>query len=119
MRLVVTGSAGFVGCHLVPALAHYGCDGVAVSRSAIETLPPGWSSLERSAVLEGRAVVQGAAWVMHLEVKQQTSFSTREDLMEFQRVNVEGTQTWLEWCSRNDVRGFVYFSTILVFRLKE
>lgn len=109
MRIIVTGATGYVGRALVPHLSRLGYTGVAVGRKTAFALPQGWSYAERDQIL-----TRGEAgdWLVHLEVKQHVLAPTEKDLREFEEVNVLGTIQWLEWCSRFDVRKFLYFSSI-------
>jgi nucleoside-diphosphate-sugar epimerase len=112
MNVFVTGASGFLGKHLVPALARAGHTGIAVSRQELTELPAGWTSMLRPALLSGSVPVGKCDWLIHLEVKQHTPQPTAVDLKDFKRVNVKGTAEWLDWCGRNGVTRFLYFSTI-------
>jgi nucleoside-diphosphate-sugar epimerase len=57
MKLLVTGSRGFVGRGLLPFLAARGCDGIATGRQPPAGLPEGWHGATRPAVLGGTADV--------------------------------------------------------------
>jgi nucleoside-diphosphate-sugar epimerase len=115
MQVVVTGAGGFLGKHLVSALAVAGHGGVAVSRQSARILPPRWRGAKRPEFL-ATGPVAAVDWVVHLEVKQHIPQPTVCDLEEFQRVNVEGTAAWLGWCARHDVTRFAYLSTIKAVR---
>jgi nucleoside-diphosphate-sugar epimerase len=116
MRILITGSSGFVGGHLVHALAAAGHEGIAVSRSGGgPALPEGWMRWKRDDLLRAPACPP-VDWVIHLEVKQHVPLPTARDLIEFGEVNVAGTQAWLDWCSRHGVERFAYFSTIKAVR---
>ena len=115
MTLLVTGASGFLGQALIPSLAVRGLQGYAVSRSAIRSLPPGWSWLSRDRFKSGSALLrnaEGCDGFIHLEVKQHVPRPTIEDICEFEEVNVRGTAQWLNWCSNLGVKRFVYFSSI-------
>ncbi len=117
MKVLVTGSSGFVGGYLLTGLANAGHIGLAVSRRTITELPPNWSWVDRELLLKGASqsedeLLAGVEVVIHLEVKQHVQNPTGADLAAFRQVNVAGTQQWLEWCSAHAIRRFVYFSTI-------
>jgi nucleoside-diphosphate-sugar epimerase len=54
----------------------------------------------------------GTEAIVHLEVKQHVQRPMLDDVAEFKRVNVDGTQAWLEWASRHKVKRFIYISSI-------
>jgi UDP-glucose 4-epimerase len=112
MKLLVTGSRGFVGRGLLPFLAARGCDGIATGRQPPAGLPEGWHGATRTAVLGGAADVGPLDAVVHLEVKQHVPRPTAADEAEFERVNVGGTREWLDWAARRGVGRFVFVSTI-------
>jgi len=110
---MVTGASGFVGGHLVAGLAAAGISGIAVSRAPLASdLPADWTWASRVAILAGDLKLEPVDWVIHLEVKQHVLRPRMVDIAEFETVNVAGTATWLEWCRRRGVNGFVCFSSI-------
>lgn len=112
MRVVVTGASGFLGRHLVRALADAGHAGVAVARRPVADLPHGWTARERSAALTEPPLGAGPDALIHLEVKQHILRVTAADREEFTRVNVDGTQQWLDWCAARGVRQVMFFSSV-------
>ena len=112
MRLLVTGSRGFVGRGLLPFLAGQGVAGIATGREAPVGLPEGWHGAKRADVLDGTADVGPLAGIVHLEVKQHVPRPTAADAAEFERVNAGGTREWLDWADRRGVGRFVFVSTI-------
>ncbi len=113
MKILVTGSSGFVGEALVQALAAAGGEGVAVSRRVQSGLPSRWRWVDRDKCLLGE-VLQAEApdWVIHLEVKHHVAEPGPAELAEFEAVNCAGTQRWLDWCTSRGVKRFLYFSSI-------
>lgn len=72
-------------------------------------LPDGWHWLPRSTALQSDT---SADWLIHLEVKHHAVAPSAADIEEFEQVNHLGTCEWLEWCRRNRIQRFAYFSTI-------
>ena len=112
INVLVTGASGFVGRQLCLALAAAGYSGLAVSRQAIRSLPPGWHCRERQALLAERQTSPRVDVVVHLEAKHHVPSPRSADCAEFVRVNVEGTEEWLRWCTQRQIPRFVYFSSI-------
>ena len=95
MKALVTGASGFIGSHVVAALAAAGASVRAFDRRAPEELPPGvelahGDILDRDAV---RRALAGCDTVFHLAALY--SYSPR-DAAAMERVNVEGTRILLE-----------------------
>lgn len=113
MEVLISGSSGFVGEALVRVLASSGVFGVAVSRRAQAGLPVGWRWVDRDACLAGQTkLATPPDWVIHLEVKHHVPNPGPAELAEFDAVNCAGTQRWLDWCTSQGVKRFVYFSSI-------
>ena len=112
--ILINGCNGFIGRHLLAS-------GVADEIVAVSRKSPGSRAGPCGAVRAGRwrcreAVLAGEAGevevVVHLEAKQHVLYPTTADLLAMKQTNVDGTEDWLRWCSRNHVRRFVYFSSI-------
>lgn len=99
MKLLVTGSRGFVGRGLLPFLAARGISGVATGRELPAGLPHGWQGAARGDVLGGDADAAAIDAIVHLEVKQHVPRPTAADEAEFELVNVGGTREWLAWAA--------------------
>ena len=118
MRLLVTGARGFVGQGLLPTLAAAGHTGIATSREGPglaalqDRLPTGWQAAGRQAVLSGERPSAAPEAVIHLEVMQHVPRPTAADIAAFERVNVGGTQAWLDWATATGVGRFCYLSSI-------
>jgi nucleoside-diphosphate-sugar epimerase len=85
--------------------------GIALSRTEQNLILHRWTNRLRQRLLSDQKSTDCDA-IIHLEVKQHVSNPSGEDLAEFKKVNVEGTQEWLDWASRNGVKKFVFFSSI-------
>ena len=112
MRIVVTGASGFLGRHLVRALAAAGHTGLAVARRPMEGLPAGWQARERAVALSAAGDEPRPDALIHLEVKQHILRVTEADRAEFTRVNVDGTRQWLDWCAARGVGRVMFFSSV-------
>jgi len=112
MALIVTGASGFVGRGLLEWLAAAGHGGVGTGRQPPQNLPAGWRTARRGDVLSGAVQATGIDAIIHLEVKQHVVRPTAADIKTFHEVNVAGTQDWLAWAERHDVRRFIYVSSI-------
>ena len=112
MRALVTGAAGFIGAHVVSALASSGAEVRAFDRSAppTGTLP---ESVELVAgdVLDAEAVrraVEGCDAVFHLAAVYSYS---RADAAAMQVVNVDGTRVVLDAAVRGRRRRIIHTSS--------
>jgi nucleoside-diphosphate-sugar epimerase len=112
MNFIITGASGLIGRQLCASLWAAGHSGLAVSRQPIDSLPPSWRWKERGSLLAERRIQAVVDAVVHLEVKHHVPFPRAVDYSEFVRVNVEGTEEWLRWCSEREIQRFVYFSSI-------
>ena len=112
MNVLVTGASGFVGRGLLRFFAARNVGGVATGRIAPTGLPPGWRGAPRADVLANQIDGGGIDTVVHLEVKQHVPRPSPADEADFHRVNVGGTEEWLTWAARRNVRQFVHVSSI-------
>ncbi len=110
-RVVVTGSSGFVGKHLVRELASER-DVVALDvtpGSAVDGVEPVTADLRDSSAL--RAAVRGAAAVFHVASRVQTRHTGADEVFD---INVGGTRHLLAASREEGVRRFVYVSSASV-----
>jgi nucleoside-diphosphate-sugar epimerase len=112
MRVLVTGSRGFVGKHLVATLATAGHTGIASGRIPPESLPDGWIGAKRSDFLDADCVNTQVDAIVHLEVKHHVARATLQDREEFREVNVDGTVRWLSWATAHNVEKLVLASSV-------
>lgn len=115
MRIVVTGCAGFIGSHLVPALTEAGHDvrgivepGVATGSSDV--------SLRTVDIRTGdglAASFAGADAVIHLAARNHVLKETsRDPLAEYHRANVEGTRNVIRAAAGSGAKLFVHLSSV-------
>lgn len=114
MRVLVTGAAGFMAGHLVPALVEAGHQVVAAARD--ESQVPAWSGVERLGLDLDRPLDDGAVpavdAVVHLA---QANVPFPDKAGELFRVNTLSTQGLLEHARRCGAQRFVYASSGLVY----
>lgn len=113
MNYIVTGCSGFIGGHLVAALARNGERGILLSRSAPKPVPAGFQWVPWQA---GQPAVIPTplddACLVHLAAKHHVPNPRSADVRAFYEINVEGTRQLLEDCTRLGIEHFIYFSTI-------
>jgi nucleoside-diphosphate-sugar epimerase len=113
--VLVTGAGGFLGTHLVPALAGTGWKVRALTRNRPVEARAGVEVL-RGALEDGDVIaraVEGADAVVHLAARVHVMRDTAADpLAEFRRVNVEGTRALLQAAADAGVRRFVLASSV-------
>ena len=113
--MVVTGCTGFIGSHLIPALANAGYDTLGTVEPddkndavAVELFPVD--------VCTGNGLTtafQGADAVVHLAARNHVLKETAKDpLSEYRRVNVEGTRNVVRAAREQGVGLFVHVSSI-------
>lgn len=114
MRILVTGASGYVGRGLLPALAAEGHQGVATGRSKPAGLPIGWEAERRESILESPGRCGHFDVIVHREVRQHVVRPRAADIVDFNRVNVDGGRAWAEWATANGTGHFVFLSSIKV-----
>ncbi len=112
MQYVVTGASGFVGTHLLMSFDLRNKKAMAISRQAHSQNSEGLIWMLRNEALAARFARKPETTLFHLEVKQHIPNPTPRDIEEFHKVNVAGTQDWLDWCTRYGIQRFILFSTI-------
>ncbi len=110
MRALVTGAAGFIGAHVVSALASGGAEVRAFDRRAPEAPPPGVEPvtgdiLDRDAVARA---MEGCDAVFHLAALYSYA---RADARAMRVINVEGTRIVLDVAARHEPRRVVHTSS--------
>lgn len=112
MKILVTGSSGFVGSHLVPALQSRGHQVVGIDRNEPETGEPDvfiQGDLLNTEVLQRG--IDGVDAVYHLAAAKDDWGISRE---EFFRENVDVTQHILDASVRENIRTHIFYSTVAV-----
>ena len=116
-RIVVTGAAGFIGSHVVPALAKTGYDLISVNAPGHRNVSGGSKSTAVD-ITTGKGLsgaVDGADVVVHLAARNHILKEIATDpLAEFRRVNVEGTRNVIQAAAASGVKLFVHFSSVKV-----
>lgn len=117
MRVLVTGGSGFIGSHVLDALAASGHEPVVFDLVPTHHHAPGTYPTITGDLTDretARRAVRGCDAVIHLaavaDVNEVVANPLRAD-----RVNVHGTQMILEAARRDDVERVVYGSTIWVY----
>jgi nucleoside-diphosphate-sugar epimerase len=116
MRVLVTGSTGFVGRALMPALLFRGHKPTEAVRRLKEK-PDGRSSSFVIGNIDGNTnwtnALTGVGCVVHLAARVHIMRDSADDpLAEFRRVNTEGTLHLARQAAEAGVRRFIFLSTI-------
>lgn len=112
MRVAITGPSGYVGRHVLAALAARGFDAVPVVRS-----PRGLAAeIVVGGLEDGRlepAQLAGVDAIVHLAARTHVLNDTERDpLAVYRRVNFDGTRTLLDAALAADVKRVVFMSSI-------
>jgi nucleoside-diphosphate-sugar epimerase len=114
MRVLVTGSAGFIGKHLVDRLASEGLDVIGTSRCAAPD-PDGRTvaSPELSSDADWSEHLRDIDTVIHLAGKAHVTGDTakRSSQTNYHRINAEGTIRLAEQAATVGVRHFIFLSS--------
>jgi len=117
MRILVTGTTGFVGSALIPALAkNFGPDSITAYVLPGDRIPESWKD-EKVRIIRGDITdekrvleaVQGQNHVIHLAGL--ISY-WRRDFHRLMEVNWRGTRAVVKACLRNGVRRLVHISSV-------
>lgn len=117
MRVLVTGSAGFVGRRVVHAAAARGWTVVAVVRPGGAPVADAARTVEADLAAPGwtAALPDGVDAVVHLaQSRRYREFPAGAE--DVRRVNVDATHELVDWAARSGVRAFVHASTGNVYR---
>lgn len=119
MKVLLTGSSGFVGQALLARLAaRPALDLVAVSRRPVIGLPPGVAHAQVADIAAETAwqpVLQGVQVVIHAAARVHVMNDNVSDpLAEFRKVNVDGTLNLARQAVAAGVKRFIFISSIKV-----
>lgn len=123
MTWLVTGGAGYVGAHVVRAMADAGHEIVVLddlSTSTADRVDPR-AKLITGSLLEPAALEQamvGVEGVVHIAAKKQVGESTADPLY-YYRQNVAGLLALLEQCDARGVEQFVFSSSCSVYGMPD
>lgn len=115
MRVLVTGAAGFIGCHLIKSLVADGYDVVSFVMPGSET---SFIGNERTDIKYGdlndigslKKAVEGIKTVYHLAAIPKWEGGVSQQ--KYKIVNVEGTRNLLEACRLNSVKRVLFTSSL-------
>jgi UDP-glucose 4-epimerase len=114
-RIAITGASGFIGSHLVPALAGANFEIVCILEPGAENPFVGAHAFPAD-ICAGRGLSEaltGAKVVVHLAARNHVLRETAKDpLLEYRRVNVEGTRNVVRAAREQGVGLFVHVSSI-------
>lgn len=114
-RIVITGASGFVGSHLVPELVREGYEIVCI-REPGENIPFNVAQAFTADICTDRGLTEaltGAKVVVHLAARNHVLRETAKyPLLEYRRVNVEGTRNVVRAAREQGVRLFFHVSSI-------
>ncbi|MBI2863186.1 MAG: NAD-dependent epimerase/dehydratase family protein [Chloroflexi bacterium] len=116
MKIVVTGSSGFIGSSLVESLARDGHYVIGISRQACSSFHGRTAECHPCDVEsdEARQAAAAGDYIVHLAALADASLSTGQPLL-YNRVNAGGTLNMLE-AARLSGAGFILASTQRVYR---
>ena len=115
MRVVVSGADGFIGSHLVPALANNRWDVVGLVEPQIgkNIEGPRLLAVDIASGMGLDSALHGGNIVIHLAARNHVLHETAHDpLAEYRKVNVEGTRNMIKAAIDAGARMFVHFSSV-------
>ena len=114
---LVVGAGSFIGCHLVDKLIANG-ENVNVLVRSTKNLPEAWKGFVNIHVCDITqkesmvGIFKGVEVVFHLAARVHDVFEGTNSSKEHLTTNVEGTKNLLEECKGENVKQFIFFSTI-------
>jgi nucleoside-diphosphate-sugar epimerase len=114
MRVLVTGSSGFIARFLIPGLAARGHEVVGIDTRAGGNFDSHFRFVQANILDEGAVgrVMQQVDLVVHLAAEHK-DFGVSESM--YHEVNVEGTDNLLRSAAKFGVGRFVFFSSVAVY----
>jgi len=118
-KILITGASGFIGRRLTERLTEEGTNSIrASSRDPNLGFPGSVETVyvpEINKKTEWRSCLKGCEVVIHLAAKvQQLRNQVEDTLLEFRRINVEGTLNLAKQAAASKVRRFVFLSSVKV-----
>ncbi|RJO72579.1 MAG: NAD-dependent epimerase/dehydratase family protein [Myxococcales bacterium] len=114
-RVVITGASGFIGSHLVPALAAAGFEIVCILEPGANNSFIGAQTFSAD-ICTARGLseaLSGAKVVVHLAARNHVLRETANNpLAEYRRVNVEGTRNVIRAAMKEGVGLFIHLSSV-------
>lgn len=115
MRILVTGSSGFIARFLIPALASNGHSVVGMDKRLPEAAFGDYFTFVHGNILDERKVMEAARgidMIIHLAAEHQ-DFGVPEKL--YYDVNVGGTKTLLKHAGLANIENFIFYSSVAVY----
>lgn len=114
-RIVITGTSGFIGSHLVPALLNsvYQVAGIVEPRMGKSIVGAKVFEADISSGVGIKEAFSGADVVAHLAARNHVLRETAKDpLAEYRKVNVEGTRNVIWAAADSGVKLFIHMSSV-------
>ena len=112
-NIVITGGLGYVGGRLSKYFADLGHHVYALSRSK-KVDYPNITVLRNKDVLDFKSLDNTKVHVL-IHLAATNEITCTNEPQKSNEVNINGTLDWLEWSSKNQVKQFIYFSTVHVY----
>jgi nucleoside-diphosphate-sugar epimerase len=114
MRVCVSGASGFIGRYLCRQLKENGHSVLALVRSSDDVVADDVLFVDLGEDCLPDNALQGGDVVFHLAGTAHALSETRQDDVEYSRINTEGTRRLLEAAQQGGVPRFVFFSSVKV-----
>jgi nucleoside-diphosphate-sugar epimerase len=115
MKIAVTGSTGFIGSNLLPALISQGHKIVALTEPGVRTAINGvnYFPVDVSSGEGLTGCLEGIEGMLHLAARNHVLKETEKDpLSAYRYVNVDGTQNVIRAAVQAGARWFIHFSSV-------
>ncbi|SHG24260.1 NAD-dependent epimerase/dehydratase family protein [Cognatishimia maritima] len=115
-HIVVTGASGFIGTHVMQALAAAGEYPVGLCRKPTKGLVHGFDLMEMGDLSK---VLSGAKAVVHCAARVHSKEDPKTELDDHRKANRDGTADLLRQAEAAGVQHFVFLSTVAVYGLQK